>query len=88
MLGLVVAPTIISLIEDNQEIAIFIDINEEEENKEETSESLDLKIKVLENNYAFSKSFVLKKSKITFSSDFYTSHQKLKVHTPPPELFI
>jgi hypothetical protein len=88
MLGFLVTPTIILLLEDTQEIAIFIDVNEEEENKEKTSESLDLKIKVVENKHSLKQNFTSKKNKITFTSEFYTSHQKLKVHTPPPELFI
>jgi hypothetical protein len=88
LLGFLIAPAIILLLEDNQEIAIFIDINDEEEEEEETSENLDSKTKVLENNNTFSKIFISEKNKINFSFDTYTSQQKIKVHTPPPELFL
>lgn len=80
-------PSIISLINDVNEVAIYIDLNEEEENKEEAAKDFEIKINTSENHSMFSENIYLKKSITIFSFNIYTS-KHLEVNTPPPKELI
>ncbi|WBX73506.1 hypothetical protein PG913_11815 [Tenacibaculum pacificus] len=82
-MSLIVAPTIITLIDDNQDISYFFDLTEEEENN--TKEGLK-ELKIYSNidvNIFFKK--IKKRKNVIFNSKNYTSLY-LKISTPPPEL--
>ncbi|MEX6626948.1 hypothetical protein [Tenacibaculum salmonis] len=82
-MSLIVAPTIITLIDDNQDISYFFDLTEEEETN--TEEGLK-ELKIYSNfdvNIFFKK--IQKRKNVIFYSKNYTSLY-LKISTPPPEL--
>lgn len=82
---LLITPTVISLIDDNQEIAYLIEINEEEDNKgKESANDLEFKIHPTENSSAFVLNGIQKRKNVRFLSKNYTS-QYPKITTPPPE---
>lgn len=80
-------PSIISLIDDGNEVAIYIDLNEEEENKEEAAKDFEIKINTSENYSTLSENIYLKKGITIFSFNIYTS-KHLEVNTPPPKELI
>ncbi len=84
LLGYLMLPSIISLIDEGKEVAIYIDLNEEEENKEEATKDFEIKINTSENLLALSENIYLKKDKTIFSFNIYTS-KHLEVNTPPPK---
>ncbi|MBU3011582.1 hypothetical protein KO506_09210 [Polaribacter vadi] len=84
LLGYLIAPSLISLIDDSKEVAIFIDLNEEEENKEEATKDFEIKINTFENKPTFSEKIYLKRSKTIVSFHKYAS-KYLEVNTPPPK---
>lgn len=74
-----------SLVGDSNEIAVIIDINEEEEKKEEAKKDFEIKINTSENNNIFSSCFYLKKDETILSFNEYTSKHS-EVNTPPPKV--
>ncbi|WP_439128958.1 hypothetical protein [Polaribacter sp.] len=87
-ISLLITPTIISLVDNSQNIAYFIDINEEEEEnngKEESKVNTEIKIETT----SYCKSFVInniqKSKKIRFLSKKYTCKYS-KIATPPPRI--
>ncbi|APZ45869.1 hypothetical protein BW723_05975 [Polaribacter reichenbachii] len=84
LLGYLILPSLISLIDDGKEVAIYIDLNEEEENKEEATKDFEIKINTLENKPSFSEKIYLKRKKTNVSFHNYAS-KYLEVNTPPPK---
>lgn len=74
-----------SLVGDSNEIAVIIDINEEEEKKEEAKKDFELKINASENKNISSEYNYLKKDEAILSSDKYSSKHS-EVNTPPPKV--
>lgn len=84
------APTVISLTDISQDIAFFLDINEEEGEKKGKEESkIDSKLKVYPNT--FITSFLFNSIEVTknvrFQSKDYVSHCP-KIITPPPKFIL
>jgi len=83
---LLITPTVISLIDDTQDIAFFLDINEEEENKGKgAAKDLKIKIHATENFCNLLLIGIQKKKNVRFQSKNYLSEYPKKT-TPPPEL--
>jgi hypothetical protein len=84
---LLITPTVISLIDDTQDIAFFLDINEEEEENKGKGVAKDLKIKInaTENFCNLLLIGIQKKKNVRFQSKNYLSEYPKKT-TPPPEL--
>ena len=81
-----ITPSVISLIDDSQHIAFFLDMNEEEENKgKETSKDLEVKIHLTESFGTLLLDGIQKKKNVRFQSKNYISEYPKKT-TPPPEL--
>jgi len=86
--SVIITPGIISLVDDNQDITFFLEINEEEENKgTESEKNLELKIDFSEEFSDYILSGIQKKKNIIFKSKNYTSEYS-KITTPPPELIV
>jgi hypothetical protein len=85
-IGVITAPTIISLVDENQDISIFLSLNEEEEDSQEIKTFKELK--VCPNAYLaifFKK--VEKREIVRFTSKNYTSLFP-KITTPPPKFVL
>ncbi len=85
---LIITPTVISLVDDTQNIAFFLDINEEEENKgkegKESAKDLEIKIHPTDHfSHYLHKGIQIKKN-VSFKSTNYTSEYP-KNTTPPPK---
>lgn len=87
LVGYLISPSIICLIDTGNDIAMYIDFNEEEENKEEAKKDIELKITTSENNAIVSENYHVTKEKSIFSFKMYIS-KHLEVNTPPPKEFI
>lgn len=85
LLGYIVLPSIISLVGNSNEIAVIIDINEEEEKKEETKKDFEIKINTSDNKSMSSEYKFLKKDQTILSFDRYSSKHS-EVNTPPPKV--
>ncbi|MBE7633443.1 hypothetical protein J2Q11_01545 [Tenacibaculum finnmarkense genomovar finnmarkense] len=85
-MSMIAAPTIITLIDSSQDVTIFLDLNEEEEEStvEETSKELKL-YQTADLNLFFRKT--QKIEIVIFHSKNYVS-QYLKTTTPPPKFAI
>lgn len=82
---LLITPTVISLVDDSQDLAFFLDMNEEEENKgKEAAKDLEIKIQPSENFEALFLNGIQKKKNVRFQSKNYSSEYP-KNTTPPPE---
>jgi hypothetical protein len=82
---LLITPTVISLVDDTQNVAFFLDMNEEEESKgKESAKDLKNKIQLSENLGALLLNRIQKNRNISFTSKDYTSEYP-KNTTPPPE---
>ena len=80
-----ITPVVISLFDDAQDVAFFLDMNEEEENKgNETSKNLEVKINTTEQFGSLVLNRIQKKKNVSFQSKTYTSEYP-KNTTPPPE---
>jgi len=81
--SIITAPTIIGLINEDQDISIFLSLNEEEEDNQEIKNFKE--VKICPNSYS---TVLLKKNKkiktVRFTSKNYTSLFQ-KTTTPPPE---
>ena len=84
---LLITPTVISLVDDNQDIAFFLEMNEEEENngKEGKEFAKDLEINTAENSGTLLQNGIQKKRNVRFTSKNYISEYP-KNTTPPPKL--
>ncbi|SDS56538.1 hypothetical protein SAMN05216503_3466 [Polaribacter sp. KT25b] len=85
-IGVITAPTVISLVNENQDISIFLSLNEEEEENFEIETFKELK--VFPNPYLiifFKK--IQKRKTVRFSSKDYISVFP-KITTPPPKLVL
>ena len=81
---LLITPSVISLIDDGQYIAFFLDMNEEEENKgKETSKDLEIKIYPTGSFGTLLLDRIQKKRNIRFQSKNYTSKYPKKTIRPP-----
>jgi hypothetical protein len=82
---LLITPSVISLIDDGQYIAFFLDMNEEEEENKGKETSKDLKIKIHPTGYfgALLLDRIQKKRNIRFQSKNYTSEYPEKTIRPP-----
>ena len=83
--SLIVAPTIISLVDNTQDITILLNMNEEEENTGKVSLK-DIKFKIHTttiNSFLFNR--IQKKKNVRFTTKNYVSEYS-KIDTPPPEL--
>ena len=87
LLGYLAFPSIIFLIDDTAEIAIYLDFNEEEENKEEAQKDYEIEINYPQDNHVFSDNLSYKKDKSTFSIHKYASKFS-EVNTPPPKVLL
>lgn len=84
LLGSIVAPAYMSLVEETCQIEALVDIGEEEENKGKKSPK-DLEVKIYYSNNNESLFIDLaKKKRMNFYSKNYTSYYK-KLISPPPE---
>ncbi|ARV07137.1 hypothetical protein BTO04_10755 [Polaribacter sp. SA4-10] len=82
---LIITPTVISLVDDTPNIAFFLDINEEEENKgKESAKDLEIKIHTTDHFNDFIINGIQKKKNVSFKSTNYTSEYP-KNTTPPPK---
>ncbi|KGL62526.1 hypothetical protein [Polaribacter sp. Hel1_85] len=85
---LLITPAVISFVDDNQDIAFLLEINEEEEHKgkegKESAKDLEIKIHPTENSKDFVHNGIQKRKNVSFLSKNYTS-QYPKITTPPPE---
>ena len=80
-----ITPVVISLFDDAQDVAFFLDMNEEEENKgKEASKNLEVKINTTEQFSSLFLNRIQKKKNVSFQSKTYTSEYP-KNTTPPPE---
>ena len=84
---LVVTPTVISLIDDSQNVAIFLDINEEEDKqgKEETVKEIEIKLQSTDQSDSLFLNGIQKKKNVRFRTKNYNS-QYSKNTTPPPRV--
>ncbi|CAL2088265.1 hypothetical protein LNI98_03465 [Tenacibaculum dicentrarchi] len=86
-MSIIAVPTIITLIDSNQDITIFLDLNEEEE-EESSIEGASKELKLYQTtdlNLFFIK--IKKIENVIFYSKNYIS-QFLKITTPPPRFFV
>jgi hypothetical protein len=83
-----ITPVVISLFDDAQDVAFFLDMNEEEENKgkegKEAAKDLEVKIYSTEQFGTLLLNGIQKKKNVSFQSKTYTSEYP-KNTTPPPE---
>jgi hypothetical protein len=87
--SLFVAPCIVSLTDTSQNIAFFLDINEEEENKGKEESKVDSKLKIYQTTFVacfLSDNFQTTKN-IRFFSKNYVSKTP-KIATPPPKFIL
>ena len=83
-----ITPVVISLFDDAQDVAFFLDMNEEEENKgKEASKNLEVKINTTEQFSSLFLNRIQKKKNVSFQSKTYTSEYP-KNTTPPPEFLL
>lgn len=86
-MSMITAPTIITLVDENQDISIFLNLTEEEEEEKHSKETYK-ELKVYHNsdlNIFFRK--IQKKKNVVFFSKNYVS-EYLKITTPPPEFVL
>ena len=84
--GIIITPTVITLVDKNQDVTIFLEINEEEESKgQKALKNLDFKVYTADFNTSIFFNNIQKKKNVRFNSKNYVS-QHAKILTPPPEL--
>ena len=85
---MLVAPTVISLMDETQEINIFLDLNDEEENKEgkkgKESKTYEVKLFTGSQNGFSDLNKIQEKRNIRFRSKYYFLEYS-KIDTPPPK---
>ncbi|PHN98342.1 hypothetical protein CSC81_07595 [Tenacibaculum discolor] len=80
-----VTPSIITLVDKDQDITIFLNLSEEEENTKHVKVA-ELKAHPNEDYTSFLYKKIQKKKNVSFLSKNYVS-QYPKILTPPPEFF-
>ncbi|NVK09106.1 MAG: hypothetical protein HWD89_08615 [Tenacibaculum sp.] len=80
-----VTPSIIALVDKDQDITIFLNLSEEEENTKHVKVA-ELKAHPNEDYTSFLYKKIQKKKNVSFLSKNYVS-QYPKILTPPPEFF-
>ncbi|MDP2540312.1 MULTISPECIES: hypothetical protein [Tenacibaculum] len=83
--GIIVTPSIITLVDKDQDITIFLNLSEEEENTKHVKVA-ELKAHPNEDYTSFLYKKIQKKKNVSFLSKNYVS-QYPKILTPPPEFF-
>jgi SUMO ligase MMS21 Smc5/6 complex component len=85
---LLITPAVISFVDDTQDIAFLLEMNEEEENKgKESAKDLEIKLHQTENFSTFILNEIQKNKNVSFRSKNYTTEYP-KITTPPPKFFI
>ncbi|MCO7183974.1 MULTISPECIES: hypothetical protein [Tenacibaculum] len=84
--GIIITPSIITLVDKDQDITIFLNLSEEEENTKHVKVA-ELKAHPNEDYTSFLYKKIQKKKNVRFLSKNYVS-QYPKILTPPPELLI
>jgi hypothetical protein len=83
-----ITPAVINLFDDGQDVAFFLDMNEEEENQgkegKEAAKDLEIKIYPTEQFGTLLLNGIQNKKNVSFQSKNYTSEYP-KNTTPPPE---
>jgi hypothetical protein len=74
-------------MDNTAEIAIYLDFNEEEENKEEAQKDYEIEINYPQNNNILSDNLSFKKDISMFSIHKYASKFS-EVNTPPPKVVL
>ena len=84
--GIIIAPTVVTLVDKDQDLTIFLSLNEEEENTKNIK-GMEMTIHPQENNNTtFIHYKIQKRENVRFQSKNYIS-QYPKILTPPPEFF-
>ncbi|CAM1353856.1 hypothetical protein [Tenacibaculum ascidiaceicola] len=83
--SIIVTPSIITLVDKDQDITIFLNLSEEEENTKHVKVA-ELKAHPNEDYTSFLYKKIQKKKNVSFLSKNYVS-QYPKILTPPPEFF-
>ena len=84
--GIIITPTVVSLVDKNQDLTIFLELTEEEENKNQKAiKAFALKIQANDYNTSVFFNNIQKKKNVRFKSKNYISEYP-KILTPPPEL--
>lgn len=81
---MIVTPTIISLVDNTQEIIVLFDIEEEENEGEKSEKDIDIKIQSSEIINPLLLNLAVNQKNINFTLKVYTS-EFFKTSTPPPE---
>ena len=83
-----ITPTVISFVDDTQEFAFFLDMNEEDEKKGKES-AIDFEKKITQDdaNIYFLLKGIQKRKNSAFKAKKYASLH-LKIDTPPPKLVL
>lgn len=85
---LIFAPTVLSFVGDSENVAFFLEINEEEENKgKESAKDLKIKISPTDSFKNLILNGIQKKKNVDYTSKKYTSEYP-KITTPPPKLLV
>ncbi len=79
----IVAPTIISLVDDTADVSLVFNLNEEENKEKESEKDIEIKLLQLENS---SDSFMGYSVEISNLYEKNYTKYYLKLHLPPPEL--
>ncbi len=78
----------LSFVDDNENVAFFLEINEEEENKgKESAKDLKIKISPTDSFKNLILNGIQKKKNVSYTSKNYTSEYP-KITTPPPEFLL
>ncbi|CAM1358924.1 conserved hypothetical protein [Tenacibaculum sediminilitoris] len=83
--SIIVTPMILTLVDQDQDISFFLELNEEEENTKHIKID-ELKAHPNNNDTSFLFKTIQKKKNVRFQSKNYVS-QYPKILTPPPEFF-
>lgn len=82
---IIIAPTVITLVDDTCDVALFLELNEEEEKKgNESAKELEIKIYSSNQYGSLIINELQKKKNVSYNSKEYTSKFP-KIDTPPPE---
>ena len=85
--GLISAPTIIALIDENQDISLFLNLSEEEEESSVKEGFKELKIPPTSSDLTIFFTKIQKRENVRFTSKSYISFHP-KILTPPPEFVL
>lgn len=85
-MSMITAPTIITLVDENQDISIFLNLTEEEEEKHSKETYKELKVYHNSDLNIFFRKIQKKKNVVFFSKDYVSEY--LKITTPPPEFVL